>query len=279
MSESTVNDSKKESEVMLSKEKEQLFSLPHPRRSFIGILVSTFFLRVAFGSTTVLMPIFIWKHLGMEGWSADISVIFVEITYALAVILSSGFFGFKSDASDARKWILFGTAAGGLVLAGYGICAINWGGWIGIIPLTNGLLIFGMSLYHFLHGIAGSCKVNASYGYISRFSVYETRGTRVGFYNVATPFPGTPLYDSVIEKGWLRVTDFDKYDTATPIFETPWLTMKDLKEVRERAFHHFYMRPTYVIRMFGKGWMYGFAALRTALAHLFVIIKSKSKRQ
>ncbi len=97
----------------------------------------------------------------------------------------------------------------------------------------------------------------------------------VGFYNIATPFPGTPLYDSVKEKGWLRVTDFDQYDTATPIFETPWLTMKELKQVREDAFHHFYIRPTYVVRMFSKGWMYGFAAIRTAVAHLIMSLRSK----
>jgi MFS family permease len=124
--------------------------------------------------------------LQIEGyWAANVSIIFVEITYALAVIVSSGFFGFKSDATDARKWILFGTIAGGLILTGYGICALNWQGWIGLIPLANGLLIFGMSLFHFLHGIAGSCKVNASYGYLSRFAVYENRGRRIGFYNAA----------------------------------------------------------------------------------------------
>src|SRR5208337_892042 len=67
----------------------------------------------------------------------------------------------------------------------------------------------------------------------------------VGFYNVATPFPGTPMYDSVKEKGWLRVTDFDKYDTTKPIFETPQLSMKDLGKLREGAFHHFYLRKAF----------------------------------
>jgi len=99
----------------------------------------------------------------------------------------------------------------------------------------------------------------------------------VGFYNIATPFPGTPMYDEVIEKGWLRVTDFDKYDTATPIFETPMLSMKDLKQIREQAFHHFYLRPTYILRMFAKGPMHGLSALQTALEHLFKSIKLKLK--
>ncbi|UJG42088.1 MAG: MFS transporter [Candidatus Heimdallarchaeum aukensis] len=168
-----------------SKEGEKLFMLKHQKRSFLGIIVSTFFLRVAFGSTTVLMPLYIYKHLRMEGWIANIAIMIVEVTYALAVIASSGYFGSKADLDDAKKWILFGTASGGLVLFGYGVCAFNWQGLIGIVPLANGLIIFGMSVYHFIHGIAGSAKVNASYGYISRFSVYENRATRMGIYNVA----------------------------------------------------------------------------------------------
>lgn len=67
----------------------------------------------------------------------------------------------------------------------------------------------------------------------------------VGFYNVATPFPGTPLYDQVKANGWLRITDFDKYDTTRPIFETPQLSMKELGKLREGAFHHYYLRRAY----------------------------------
>jgi anaerobic magnesium-protoporphyrin IX monomethyl ester cyclase len=67
----------------------------------------------------------------------------------------------------------------------------------------------------------------------------------MSFYNIATPFPGTPMYDQVVENGWLKVTDFDKYDTATPIFETPLLKMKQLKEIRQQAFNHFYLRRAY----------------------------------
>ncbi len=163
----------------------ELFKLKHPTRSFWGIVVSTFFLRVAFGSTTVLMPLFIYRHLKMQGWLANIAIMIVETTYALAVILSSGYFGSKSDSDETKKWILFGTVSGSIILVGYGINALNWHGIIGVVPIANGLIIFGMSVYHFLHGVAGSAKVNASYGYISRFSVYENRGTRVGIYNVA----------------------------------------------------------------------------------------------
>ena len=94
----------------------------------------------------------------------------------------------------------------------------------------------------------------------------------VGFYNVATPFPGTPMYDLVMKNGWLRVTDFDKYDTTRPIFETPWLSMKELREIREQAFHHFYLRPTYVLKNLRRG---RFSSLLTALVHLAGYLKLK----
>ena len=57
--------------------------------------------------------------------------------------------------------------------------------------------------------------------------VKELNPDDVGFY-VATPYPGTPMYEQVIKNGWLRVTDFNKYDTATPTFETPSLSIKKL---------------------------------------------------
>jgi anaerobic magnesium-protoporphyrin IX monomethyl ester cyclase len=98
----------------------------------------------------------------------------------------------------------------------------------------------------------------------------------IGYY-IATPYPGTPMADYVKKMGWVRVTDFDKYDTATPIFEIPTMTMQELRELREQAFHRFYLRPTYVLRMFSKGGMYGLSATRTAFAHLLRAAKFKLK--
>jgi len=96
----------------------------------------------------------------------------------------------------------------------------------------------------------------------------------VGYY-IATPYPGTPMHDYVKEKGLLKITDFNKYDTATPTFENPELTMEELREIREQAFHRFYLRPSYVLHMFAKGGIYGFSSTRTAFAHLLRAVKSK----
>jgi anaerobic magnesium-protoporphyrin IX monomethyl ester cyclase len=89
----------------------------------------------------------------------------------------------------------------------------------------------------------------------------------VGFY-VATPYPGTPMYEQVIKNGWLRVTDFDRYDTAGPTFETPQLSMEKLAEIRGKAYQQFYLRPGYVLHMMRVGGTYGKAAVRTSGAYL-----------
>jgi anaerobic magnesium-protoporphyrin IX monomethyl ester cyclase len=96
----------------------------------------------------------------------------------------------------------------------------------------------------------------------------------IGYY-IATPYPGTPMADYVKKMGWVKVTDFDRYDTATPIFELPTMSMKEVKKFREEAFHRFYLRPRYILRMFAKGGTYGFSATKTALAHLLRATKSK----
>ena len=106
--------------------------------------------------------------------------------------------------------------------------------------------------------------------------VEEINPDDVGYY-IATPYPGTPMYDYVEKRGWLKIYDFDKYDTATPTFESPTMSMKEIEKIRERAFRSFYLRPTYIFRMFRKGGSYGYAASRTALAYLRRAIKSNLK--
>jgi anaerobic magnesium-protoporphyrin IX monomethyl ester cyclase len=98
----------------------------------------------------------------------------------------------------------------------------------------------------------------------------------VGFYNVATPFPGTPMYDMVKEKGWLRVTDFDLYDTTHPIFETPWLSMKDLGKLREGAFHHYYLRIAF---LFDKKRRFKLSTALIFAANLISDVKLKLRRK
>ncbi|MBT0158921.1 radical SAM protein [Candidatus Bathyarchaeota archaeon A05DMB-2] len=139
--------------------------------------------------------------------------------------------------------------------------ALGWVRELGLKPVPNVIL-----------GFPGETKKSAwkTIKFVEKISPDD-----VGFYNVATPFPGTPLYDQVKEKGWLRVTDFDKYDTTTPIFETPWLSMKDLGKLREAAFHHFYLRPGYFFHNYRKRKFWTLATALTILSHLKGSIRLK----
>jgi len=141
------------------------------------------------------------------------------------------------------------------------IRAIGWVRELGLKPAPNVLL-----------GFPGETKESAleTIKFTQKISPDD-----VAYYNIATPLPGTPMYDSVKENGWLRITDFDKYDCKTPVFETPILSMKELKELYEKAFRSFYLRPTYILRMFLKRGKYGFTASRIAFAYLLKAIKSK----
>jgi radical SAM superfamily enzyme YgiQ (UPF0313 family) len=108
--------------------------------------------------------------------------------------------------------------------------------------------------------------------------VKELNPNDVGFY-IATPYPGTPMYEEVKANGSLKITDFDKYDTATPTFEIPNLTMQELTEIREQALQSFYLSPAYFVSalsMFKKGKMWGLGATRLILAHFRRAVRAKA---
>ena len=84
-------------------------------------------------------------------------------------------------------------------------------------------------------------------------------------YNIATPYPGTPLYDIVTKMGWPQVTDWSRYDCYTPVFETPELSLKDLQEIRENAYRKFYLRPKYVLHSLLKGNSLGYSEVKISL--------------
>ena len=142
------------------------------------------------------------------------------------------------------------------------IKVLGWVRELGLKPVPNVIL-----------GFPGETKKSA---WKTIKFVEKIAPDAVGFYNVATPFPGTPMYDLVKEKGWLRVTDFDMYDTTHPIFETPYLSMKDLGKLREGAFHHYYLRRAFI---FDKKRRFKVSTAMIIAANLIADIKLKLRRK
>jgi anaerobic magnesium-protoporphyrin IX monomethyl ester cyclase len=145
------------------------------------------------------------------------------------------------------------------------IRTVGWVRELGLRPTPNVLL-----------GFPGETKETAwkTIKFAEKISPDE-----IAYYNIATPYPGTPMYDNVINNGWLRVTNFDDYDATTPIFETPTMSLQDLQELYDKAFQSFYMRPSYVFHMWRKGTAQGYGATKKYFFYLKKSLKSKFKRK
>ncbi len=59
----------------------------------------------------------------------------------------------------------------------------------------------------------------------------------------AVPFPGSPLYERALGKGWINTSDWSKFEQNHCVLDTPWLAASKVMELRERAFREFYLRP------------------------------------
>lgn len=65
---------------------------------------------------------------------------------------------------------------------------------------------------------------------------------------IATPFPGTDLYERLKEAGMIREEDWSKYDIVTPVFETPEFNRKYMVFKWKSAYLTFYLRPSYIAK-------------------------------
>ena len=138
--------------------------------------------------------------------------------------------------------------------------AFKWAREIGLMTIANVVM-----------GFPGETKESAKE---TIKLIQKVNPDDIGVY-IATPYPKTPMCDYIESQGWLKTRDFNKYDTATPVWESPTLSMQDLRKIRNQAYQSFYLRPKYVLHMFAKGGVYGYSAARTSLAWLRRSIISK----
>jgi len=70
-------------------------------------------------------------------------------------------------------------------------------------------------------------------------------------FTIATPYPGTELYDYALENNLLITRDWSKYDTLTPVMRTV-IGVKRLVKLFRKAYFKFYGRIGYVISQIRK---------------------------
>jgi radical SAM superfamily enzyme YgiQ (UPF0313 family) len=69
------------------------------------------------------------------------------------------------------------------------------------------------------------------------------------FFHVATPFPGTALFDECLARGELTTTDWRRYEEASmPVISTPTLQPEQVWAARWLAQASFYARPDVLVR-------------------------------
>ncbi|MBA4356648.1 MAG: hypothetical protein C0405_02855 [Desulfovibrio sp.] len=71
-------------------------------------------------------------------------------------------------------------------------------------------------------------------------------------FNIATPFPGTEMFQWAEEHGLLTTKDWEDYDLSRPVMTLPTLAQADLERFYSRAYRRFYLRPGYILQRLGK---------------------------
>jgi radical SAM superfamily enzyme YgiQ (UPF0313 family) len=59
----------------------------------------------------------------------------------------------------------------------------------------------------------------------------------------AVPFPGSRLYETAKEKGWLTQNDFSRFRQDEAILELPTLSRDEVMAYRQKAYREFYTKP------------------------------------
>ncbi len=72
-------------------------------------------------------------------------------------------------------------------------------------------------------------------------------GVTLAQFTIATPFPGTGLWNYVVEKGLLLTRDWGKFSAIMPVIKLKNFTSDEIMKWVARAYISFYLRPTYLV--------------------------------
>jgi len=67
-------------------------------------------------------------------------------------------------------------------------------------------------------------------------------------FTIATPYPGTKLWDCALSKKLILTFNWRKYTTLDPVMKLKNFTPQQIKRMLQRAYLSFYLRPSYLIK-------------------------------
>lgn len=65
---------------------------------------------------------------------------------------------------------------------------------------------------------------------------------------IVIPHPGTELYETCVEQGWLVYDGWEDFAAENSLIETDHLTREEVEEARIRAYRRYYFRPSFVAK-------------------------------
>ncbi len=71
-------------------------------------------------------------------------------------------------------------------------------------------------------------------------------------FTLATPYPGTPLYEKALKERLLLERDWRKYDVLTPVLKVEGISPRELTYLLRKAYMSFYMRPKFLLTQLRK---------------------------
>jgi radical SAM superfamily enzyme YgiQ (UPF0313 family) len=66
-------------------------------------------------------------------------------------------------------------------------------------------------------------------------------------FSIATPYPGTELFDMAVKEGYLLTKDWTRYTGTDPVMKILDISTEKLKEMFTRAYLKFYLRPSKIL--------------------------------
>ena len=95
-------------------------------------------------------------------------------------------------------------------------------------------------------------------------------------FSIATPYPGTELYEIAKREGLLLTTDWSEYTAARPVMKTKNVSVEDLSKLFRKAYVNFYLTPRVLFRNLKQ---YAFTILKLALKSTLSLRSRLSKRE
>ncbi len=160
-------------------------------KQLLALYVSTFLLRIGFAASLIL---FDWTlifaiesqlgHAAASEFGPIALTSFAAITFLIAEIMFTGYYGHRSDVTGVKPIIMFATFGAAVVLIGYAPAPLMLNivddAWLSVI-----FVVLYLAFIHFLHGVVASGKVSPTLGFINHNSTDENRSYRMGLYDNA----------------------------------------------------------------------------------------------